>query len=1014
MMSGQAGADPGRASARLCAVIVLEFLMFAGLWGGLSTGKRAVYAGEHLDVVIHEVAWMGTQYSDWDEWIELHNVTSSPVVLDGWTLTSTGSVYIELSGTIPALGYFLLERDDRAVSDMPADQVYGGQHIANLGEILVLRDETGRIIDTANDELGHDGGWAAGTNDPECTMERLDPAAPDVSDNWATNNGSQQNGLDGGGAPLCGTPRAANSVSVRPASPVWIYALHPYALRSTDEAIALTNPNTKTVALDGWGIADDGEAPDALLPAIDLLPGRVVWLADDADAFLATFGFAPDAAIRAVTCSVPLMSGFWPGFANAGDEAVLFGPDSTEVDVLVYGESTAILDGWLGAPVAYPLSGFGSRGQVLRRKLDEQLGQTLTDTHRAADWANATVPGAVLYGPVHEGDLFGKRVAYPGWEWDMYTRTLAIEATASLTVGITPDNAFSVLSEFLGRAQDEVLIEGYTFESVWLTSILTECLAAGVEVEILLEGGEVTPQELWCCQQIVDAGGRVYFMHNDVSTLIDDRYRNQHSKFLLVDRSSVAISTENFSNRSFPVDDKSNGTAGHRGVVLVTDQQDVVDHVAEIFERDADPLYHRDIVSYGTLDRYTAPITYTPFFSTGGGAFDYMAPFSVTMGPFEADAFEVLHAPETSLRYSDGLIGLVLRAGDGDEVLVEQMYERVHWGVSSSTVISDPNPRLEAYIQAARQGASVRILLDSAYDDQQQNLATALYVQSVSKAEDLDLQARLGNPTLGGVHNKMVLVRLGTDRYVHVGSINGSEASSKVNRELALQARSDGAHQYLEQVWHYDWDHSRGPYQVHLPLAFQRYVSESDHVLISEVMFKQTGGGDEMGEWIELYNPTAFSVDLEGWRLGDAVHAGDYERLYAFPVGAAIAPYGTVVVARRAQAYQALGYASKAVPDYEWNSSTGVPNMIPTSWGEGECALGNTGDEVLLYDAGGRLVDALAYGSGRVAGVVPWPDASSVYNEDSLERRPANRDSDDCSFDFRVRYEPAPGMVETW
>ena len=1012
-MSGQAKVYPERAAGRLCTVFVLAVLLLVGLWGGLLAGKRA-YAGQPLDVVIHEVAWMGTQYSDWDEWVELYNATSSPVVLEGWTLTSTGSVYVDLSGTIPARGFFLLERDDRAVSDLQADQVYGGQHIGNLGEILVLRDETGQTVDTANVELGHDGGWAAGTNDPECSMERIDPAASDANDNWATNNGSQQNGFDGGGVPICGTPRAENSVSVRPASSVWIYALHPYALRSADEAIALINPNADPVALDGWGIADGGDAPDALLPAIDLPPGSVVWLADDADAFLASFGFAPGAAMRTVTCSVPLMSGSWPGFANTGDEAILFDPNGAAVDALVYGDSTALLNGWLGDPVTYPLAGFGSRGQVLRRKLDEQLGRPLTDTHRAVDWANAAVPGAALYGPVHEGDLFGKRVTYPGWEWDVYTRTLAVEATAFLTVGIAPDNAFSVLSAFLSQAQDEILIEGYTLESVWLTGVLTERLAAGIAVEILLEGGDVSSQELWCCQQIADAGGDVRFMHNDVSRSIDDRYRNQHSKFLIVDRSSVAVSTENLSNRSLPLDDKSNGTAGHRGVVLVTEQQEVVDHIVGLLERDNDPLYHSDIVSYGTLDRYTVPVTFTPFFSTGGGAFVYMAPFSTTVGPFVADAFEVLHAPETSLRYSDGLMGLVLQAGEGDEVLVEQMYERLHWGPSASTVVSNPNPRLEAYIQAARQGASVRILLDSRYDDQRQNLETALYVQAVSDAEGLDLQVRLGNPTLGGIHNKMVLVRLGTDRYVHVGSLNGSEVSSKANRELALQARSDGAHQYLEQVWHYDWAHSRGPHQVYLPLAFRRYVAESDHVLVSEIMFKQAGSGDEMGEWIELYNPTAFPVDLSGWRLGDAVHAGDYERLYAFPAGATIVPYGTVVVARRAQAYQALAYASKPVPDYEWNNSTGVPNMIATNWGEGECALGNTGDEVLLYDAEGRLVDALAYGSGRVAGVVPWLDVSAVYNEDSLERRPANRDSDDCSFDFSVRYEPAPGTVEVW
>ena len=61
-----------------------------------------------------------------------------------------------------------------------------------------------------------------------------------------------------------------------------------------------------------------------------------------------------------------------------------------------------------------------------------------------------------------------------------------------------------------------------------------------------------------------------------------------------------------------------------------------------------------------------------------------MAPFSVTQPAVEADHFEVIHAPETSLRLRDGLIGLLLRTGVGDQVYVEQMYERVHWGTRTS------------------------------------------------------------------------------------------------------------------------------------------------------------------------------------------------------------------------------------------------------------------------------------------------------------------------------------------
>jgi hypothetical protein len=461
-----------------------------------------------------------------------------------------------------------------------------------------------------------------------------------------------------------------------------------------------------------------------------------------------------------------------------------------------------------------------------------------------------------------------------------------------------------------------------------------------------------------------------------------------------------------------PVDDKTNGTAGNRGAVLVADQRDVVDYVAALFARDCDPTHHQDIVAYGSLPRYTVP-TYTAVYSPGGGGYHYMAPFSATMPAFEGDHFEVIHSPETGLRYSDGLVGLLLRAGPGDKVYVEQMYERVHWGLTSSSTITDPNPRLEAYLQAARQGAKVRILLDKGFDRNRRNYETAFYILDAAEAEGLDLEVRLGNPTLQGIHNKMVLVNVVGEKYVHVGSINGSEVSSKANRELALQVRSTGAYDYLKSVWDYDWAHSGGPREVHLPLILRDYVPESDHVLISEVMFKQAGGA-ELGEWVELYNPTSSVMDIGGWYLGDAVRAADYERLYAFPAGTTITAGGTLVVARRALAYQALGYADKPLPDLEWNNSSAVPDLVLTSWGDGECALGNTGDEMILLDANMQMVDALVYGSGSYPGTVSFGDVSGVYNGNSLERWPANRDSDDCVRDFRVRYSPNPGNVVAW
>jgi hypothetical protein len=345
---------------------------------------------------------------------------------------------------------------------------------------------------------------------------------------------------------------------------------------------------------------------------------------------------------------------------------------------------------------------------------------------------------------------------------------------------------------------------------------------------------------------------------------------------------------------------------------------------------------------------------------------------------------------------------------------VEQMTEAQHWGPAESRVDIYPNPRLEAYVQAARNGAQVRILLDNGLDAEGKNLETALYLTELAQREGLDLVVRLGNPTLRGIHNKMVLVDLGAgEQYVHVGSINGSEASNKANRELALQLWSPGAYAYLSQVYEYDWTHSGGAFGVWLPVLYNMSVPEAGHVVISEVVFKLAGGA-EKGEWIELYNPTIETIDLSGWRLGDAVHRGDYERRYAFPDGTTIAPGGTLVIARQAVAYRALGYATQPAADLEWCNSDATPNLIRTAWGEDEFLLGNDGDEVLLIDPENRVIDALAYGSGTYAGVVSFDGLDGVYNGNALERWPANRDSDNCRHDFRVRYTPAPGAVNCW
>ena len=150
-------------------------------------------ATKPLDVVINEIAWMGTTNSVNDEWLELYNNTENPINLDGWQLVAQdGTPKITLAGTIPANGFYLLERtNDDTVPGISADKIYTGA-LENSGENLKLYDNLNNVIEEVNCSAG----WFAGLGKPEYkTMERK------TDNNWQT---SQNSG---------GTPRAKNSVT---------------------------------------------------------------------------------------------------------------------------------------------------------------------------------------------------------------------------------------------------------------------------------------------------------------------------------------------------------------------------------------------------------------------------------------------------------------------------------------------------------------------------------------------------------------------------------------------------------------------------------------------------------------------------------------------------------------------------------------------------------------------------------------------------------------------------------
>jgi phosphatidylserine/phosphatidylglycerophosphate/cardiolipin synthase-like enzyme len=573
------------------------------------------------------------------------------------------------------------------------------------------------------------------------------------------------------------------------------------AANDADEAFRLHNVSRHEAQLAGYTM-DDGRRT-VRFPPLTLPAGEDLWCARDAAAFQQAFGFAPGCEYGAdASPAVPNLTGTALRFANDGGRVTLRNPAATAVDVLVYAAGDPSPPGWSGPAVqAYtPSSSFPGEGQVLFRKMRWHSAgpQPFVDSDTAADWSQD------LADPVS-----GRRVQYPGWDLERFGEPPVLLVTGTITVALAPDNLASMVRQALAAAQESILVESYTFEHLALAELLAAQAQREVAVTVLLEGdpvGGISDTERYAARLIEEAGGEVWFMVRNRNAATHDRYAYLHAKFAVVDRRLLLISTENFTQESMPEDDQANGTAGQRGAALLTDAPPIVAEALALAAADLDPTHHADLWRWAADDpKYgPPPAGFVPAAPVDGALYQPVHPKPlVARGPV---VVQLLPAPEAGLLPAPrgGVLGLVAAAGPGDTVLVEQLFERQHWGAVADTAESAPNPRLEAYVEAARRGATVRVLLD-AYFDHGENRATVTYLNRLARAEDLDLQARLGNPTGGGLHNKMILVQAGAEGWAHVGSLNGSEASTKLNRELALQVQSNAVFDYLAEAFWHDW-----------------------------------------------------------------------------------------------------------------------------------------------------------------------------------------------------------------
>ena len=590
-----------------------------------------------------------------------------------------------------------------------------------------------------------------------------------------------------------------------------VYA-DPFVSGETSEAIQLQNTSDASVSIANWKWSD-GEGTVTFPPDAVLNAREKIWVSKSARAFLGEFGFLPAYEYGGDSdASVPDMTGSAPSLTNAGDQIILKNDADEVVDAMVYGNALLGAPDWIGEAVqAYTFGGSTSQGQILYRKMQWTDALPAPDTNTRADWAQETADNAM-----------GKKVQYAGWDLDEFFDTAKSDAPATIKYCVAPDNLYDCVRGEIINATATISMEIYALDNANLVDVITETIESGVAFSVLLDGGALDAQGKWACQNIEARGGQCWIFASKPQANIHARYSNQHGKWVIIDNARVLIGSENMGDDAMPADDKSNGTLGTRGGYLITDNVDIVRAAQTILDRDFDAMRHADVRRWGTNTDDFPPYNFVPVYADGGK--DYAVQFPQPLEITGALPVELVQCPENCLRPDDALLGMIARADAGDTLLVEQLYEYTHWGAGSSNPTRDPNLRLEAYIAAAKRGARVRILLDSFYDtfsDPRSNWATCAYVNALSA--QYDIQCRLANPAGRGIHMKMVLLQKGATGFVHLGSINGSETSNKLNRELATQVESPDAYAYWAQVFSYDWSTTTfAPHRQFLPLLMQR------------------------------------------------------------------------------------------------------------------------------------------------------------------------------------------------
>jgi len=516
-----------------------------------------------------------------------------------------------------------------------------------------------------------------------------------------------------------------------------------------DEYVAITNPCTYSVNIEGWNITDN--EGKIIFPPFSIAPDETIFVTRNASAFkkeminvtgkniVPEFEYGSDSEPK-----VAQMQTEDKAFVlrNNGDEVILQDNRGREVDVVIYGDSTYEEEGWQDEPLRKPREGI-----IFKRK-DQ-------DTNQCKDWLLLPF-GASYHAP--------EKFSFSGL----------------VTAFVSPDCSFSVLQREIDNASSSLFINLYQFENTYLMDVVLDALNRGVNVCLLLEGnpvGGIKDEELYIAEKIRERGGEVRFSH--------DPFIN-HAKYTIIDNETTIVMTENWKNTGIPCDN----SFGNRGWGIVIKNEEVADYFKAVF---FDDFYRGKELS---TDRVVLNLK-TKVMS-GEIQEGVYAPVFQPLTLYCNFTLTPVLAPDNAVS-NETILGAINSAEES--VFVQLFSTGRFWGEEEDTFIA-------ALVEAARRGCEVKVLLDSKdYNlrDWNDNDEAIAWLNKVSRGEDLNLEAKLADLYSLGlikIHNKGLIV---DGKLVLISSLNWN-ANSIHNREAGVIIENEEVASFYEHVFFHDWN----------------------------------------------------------------------------------------------------------------------------------------------------------------------------------------------------------------